>query len=82
VQDWHDVVIYNMMRIEQLIKHDVKAVNRVLMDNDSEGVPIDRRIKKGEILQKSEGLDWRQPQNTKVCEIDSKSLQRGFRLHI
>jgi IS5 family transposase len=33
-------LVYNMMRLVQLIKRDVKAVNRVLMDNDREGAPI------------------------------------------
>ena len=33
-------LVYNMMRLVQLIKLDVKAVNRVLMDNHREGAPI------------------------------------------
>ena len=33
-------LVYNMMRLVQLIKRDVKAINRVLMDNDREGAPI------------------------------------------
>ncbi len=33
-------LVINMMRLVQLIKRDVKAVNRVLMDNHREGAPI------------------------------------------
>jgi hypothetical protein len=33
-------LVYNMMRLVQLIKRDVKTVNRVLMDNYREGAPI------------------------------------------
>jgi IS5 family transposase len=33
-------LVYNMMRLVQLIKRDMKAVNRVLMDNHREGAPI------------------------------------------
>ena len=33
-------LVYNMIRLVQLIKRDMKAVNRVLMDNHREGAPI------------------------------------------
>ena len=33
-------LVYNMMRLVQLIKRDMKAVNRVLMDNHRECAPI------------------------------------------
>ena len=33
-------LVYNMMRLVQLIKRDVKAVNRVLMDNHRESASI------------------------------------------
>jgi IS5 family transposase len=33
-------LVYNMMRLVQLIKRDVKAVNRALMNNHREGAPI------------------------------------------
>jgi hypothetical protein len=33
-------LVYNMMCLIQLLKRDVKAVNRVLMDNHREDAPI------------------------------------------
>ena len=33
-------LVYNMMRLVQLIKRDLEAVSRVLMDNHREGAPI------------------------------------------
>jgi IS5 family transposase len=33
-------LVYNMMRLIQLLKRDVKAVDQMLMDNHGEGAPI------------------------------------------
>jgi hypothetical protein len=39
-EDWPDIVVYNMMRLVQFIKRNVKAVNRGLIDKGSEGAPV------------------------------------------